>query len=73
VTLNGQVSSRQDKRRAEDLAELISGVKHLQNNLRVRQPEGGAGAVSETTPATGGVPGNQDIAGSAAATRGPLQ
>ena len=39
VTLNGHVSSRPDKRRAEDLAEQVSGVKHLQNNLRVRSLE----------------------------------
>jgi osmotically-inducible protein OsmY len=35
VTLAGTVSSRGLKRRAEDLAELASGVAHLQNNLRV--------------------------------------
>ena len=35
VTLSGTVSSRADKRRAEDLADNVSGVKHLQNNLRV--------------------------------------
>lgn len=34
VTLNGTVSSRGLKRRAEDLAELSSGVAHVQNNLR---------------------------------------
>ena len=39
VTLNGQVASREDKRRAEDVAESVSGVRHLQNNLRVRPPE----------------------------------
>lgn len=39
VTLNGQVKARGDKRRAEDIAESVSGVKHLQNNLRVRPPE----------------------------------
>jgi hypothetical protein len=38
VTLNGQVKSREDKRRAEDVAESVSGVRHLQNNLRVRPP-----------------------------------
>lgn len=37
VTLNGTVESRDDKRRAEDLAERISGVKHVQNNLRVSE------------------------------------
>jgi len=36
VTLNGAVTRREDKRRAEDLAEQVSGVKHVQNNLRVR-------------------------------------
>jgi osmotically-inducible protein OsmY len=35
VTLSGKVQQRQDKRRAEDLAERSSGVKHVQNNLRV--------------------------------------
>ena len=41
VTLSGQVSSRHDKRRAEDLAENVSGVKHVQNNLRVRDASSG--------------------------------
>jgi osmotically-inducible protein OsmY len=36
VTLTGMVSNRQDKRRAEDLADNVSGVKHVQNNLRLR-------------------------------------
>ena len=35
VTLSGTVSSRADKRRAEDLADNVSGVKDVQNNLRV--------------------------------------
>lgn len=35
VTLNGTVDSKSDKRRAEDLADAVSGVKHVQNNLRV--------------------------------------
>ncbi|WP_395332047.1 BON domain-containing protein [Novosphingobium sp. BL-8H] len=35
VTLEGQVASRPEKRRAEDIAHDISGVKHVQNNLRV--------------------------------------
>ncbi len=36
VTLSGTVSSRGLKRRAEDLAEMASGVAHVQNNLRVQ-------------------------------------
>lgn len=39
VTLDGQVASRAAKRRAEDIAEEVSGVVHVQNNLRVRRSE----------------------------------
>ena len=39
VTLSGTIVRREDKRRAEDLAELVSGVTHVQNNLRVKSPE----------------------------------
>ncbi len=35
VTLTGTVSTRVEKRRAEDCVDDISGVKHVQNNLRV--------------------------------------
>lgn len=37
VTLTGTVRSREQKRRAEDCAEMVSGVKHVQNNLRVSE------------------------------------
>lgn len=37
ITLDGTVDSRQAKRRAEDCVEHISGVKHVQNNLRVQE------------------------------------
>jgi osmotically-inducible protein OsmY len=36
VTLDGTVASRFAKRRAEDCADDVSGVDHVQNNLRVR-------------------------------------
>lgn len=35
VTLDGTVDSRRAKRRAEDCADSVSGVVHVQNNLRV--------------------------------------
>jgi osmotically-inducible protein OsmY len=35
VTLDGSVTSRWDKRRAEDVVDGVSGVRHVQNNLRV--------------------------------------
>jgi hypothetical protein len=37
VTLDGTVGSREQKHRAEDCVEDISGVKHVQNNLRVQE------------------------------------
>lgn len=40
VTLNGTVNSRADKRRAEDCVERVSGVRHVQNNLRVKDATG---------------------------------
>ncbi|TKK69036.1 BON domain-containing protein [Ilyomonas limi] len=39
VTLSGTVPSKQQKRRAEDIAESVSGVHNVQNNLRVKQQE----------------------------------
>lgn len=52
VTLSGTVSSRAEKRRAEDLADAVSGVTHVQNNLRVQRPVGESG--ERTTPGNGG-------------------
>ena len=37
VTLSGTVPSRYEKRLAEDLAETVSGVSHVQNNIRAQQ------------------------------------
>jgi hypothetical protein len=64
VTLTGTVESRQDKRRAEDVADRISGVKHVQNNLRLRQRTddaqtanlGDSGAVTGAETVKTGIP-----------------
>ena len=53
VTLSGTVKARQDKRRAEDLAESVSGVSHVQNNIRVRQGDRGAESSTDRTTTTG--------------------
>ena len=37
VTLSGAVLDRTDKRLAEDVAESVSGVKNVQNNLRTNK------------------------------------
>jgi len=62
VTLSGTVLAREDRRRAEDLAEQVSGVKHVQNNLRVqaaRQAYGGATpSASGASTSTGRPPGS---------------
>ena len=39
--LTGTVFQREDKRRAEDMAERISGVKDVRNNLRVSSEQSG--------------------------------
>jgi osmotically-inducible protein OsmY len=39
VTLTGTVSSRDQKRRAEDCAEGVSGVSDVTNNLRVNRED----------------------------------
>jgi osmotically-inducible protein OsmY len=49
VTLGGTVTSREAKRRAEDVVDNISGVKHVQNNLRVQA----TGATASGTAYTG--------------------
>lgn len=59
ITLNGTVASREAKRRAEDVVDNISGVKHVQNNLRVESAASGSAytgnwATSRTSAAEGG-------------------
>jgi osmotically-inducible protein OsmY len=39
VVLSGSVNSREEKRRAEDLVERVSGVRNVQNRLRVERDE----------------------------------
>ena len=59
VQLSGTVTSRDDKRWAETLVERISGVKEVQNSLRVQQRTEGAdttatGSTQTGTSTTGG-------------------
>jgi hypothetical protein len=39
VTLSGSVDDRPTKRRAEDVAESVSGVKDVQNQIRVEREQ----------------------------------
>jgi len=54
VTLSGTVDDRRARRRAEDIAESVSGVRHVQNNLRVRQTTGSQSMGGSTTSAGAG-------------------
>lgn len=57
VTLNGTVTERAAKRRAEDIVEDLSGVKHVQNNLRVAEqarPADDNWALNQRSAAEGG-------------------
>lgn len=49
VTLTGTVDHRSTKRRAEDLADSVSGVKNVENRLRVTQPASGRTQPSGTS------------------------
>jgi len=68
VTLAGTVQDRNEKRWAEDIAESVSGVTHVQNNLRVGQRQGGhaTGTEAGDAVAMSGNPGS----GTAGATAG---
>ena len=51
-TLNGTVRTRDEKRRAEDIAEHTMGVKHVQNNLRVVAPTASSALSSQDRTGT---------------------
>jgi osmotically-inducible protein OsmY len=62
VTLSGTVRDRTDKREAEDVAEHVSGVREVHNNLRVAS--GFEGTPREPTASTG-----SQVAGTAGSRR----
>lgn len=67
VTLVGMVATRSEKRHAEDVAHGVSGVTHVQNNLRIQHASGGLDTVS-ATGAGGGTGGSFELAGGPGAT-----
>lgn len=64
VTLTGHVNSREEKRRAEDIVEAISGVRHVQNNLRVKDRNASAGKTSTTEFGSGSGTAGASVSGS---------
>lgn len=53
VTLDGTVGDRQQKQRAEDVIDDLSGVKHAQNNLRVQQSSSTPGSTDRSDRTSG--------------------
>ncbi len=53
VTLTGTVRTRDQKRRAEDCAESISGVSEVTNNIRVKADDGQSRGSQSSTSQTG--------------------
>jgi len=48
VTLTGSVPDRFSKRRAEDIAESVSGVRNVENRIRVTQQDLPQAAMNRT-------------------------
>ncbi len=65
ATLTGTVRTRTEKRRAEDIAESVPGVAHVQNNLRVGQQQAGHASGTEAGDAVS-VTDNPGIGGAGA-------
>ena len=65
VVLTGTVNSRADKRRAEAIAESVTGVSNVENRLRVKQSEYGrySGTELSGTTSTTGTTGTTDATG----------
>jgi CBS domain-containing protein len=68
VTLSGTVRDRRERRRAEDLAESVPGVTHVQNDLRAGQHQPGHSSGTEVGD-SGMATGNPGI-GTAGVTAG---
>lgn len=67
VTLTGTVANREMRRQAEDLAERISGVTYVQNNLRVSRggssTDPAASTLSSSASGTGTMGGSTSVGG----------
>jgi len=70
VTLTGTVNSRNDKRRAEDLAESVSGVTNVENRLRVKQRGHNDYSNTSSSPTTSNITGTAGSTTSSAAAAG---
>jgi len=65
VTLSGTVNSRDDKRRAEDLVEEISGVRDVHNTIRVSSQQSSSQSGTSEQRVAGTNEGQQGTSGTA--------
>jgi hypothetical protein len=64
VVLTGNVYSREQKRRAEDIVESISGVHNVENRIRVKQEHSSYASASQRSGSYSGYTGNtKDVGG----------
>jgi len=70
VTLTGTVRNRNDKRRAEDLADSVSGVTNVENRLRVKQSGYSDYNNTSSVPTTSNITGTPATTTSSAAAGG---
>lgn len=69
VTLTGTVDHRSTKRRAEDLAEAVSGVRNVENRLRVAHVSGSQASGMNSPSGSTGSQSSSPIPGSERRTR----
>jgi osmotically-inducible protein OsmY len=55
VILSGNVNSREEKRRAEDIVESVSGIRNVENRIRVGRSDANFDRYTGTTTDAGGV------------------
>jgi osmotically-inducible protein OsmY len=67
VTLTGTVDERTAKRRAEDIAEAVSGVKHVENRLRVSSNQHSGSSMGSSGSSASGLS-SESISNSSTAT-----
>jgi osmotically-inducible protein OsmY len=70
VTLIGTVQTRSDKRRAEDIAESVSGVSNVENRLRVKESSLNRNLGTETSSTIGTTGTSSSATSTGTASRG---
>lgn len=68
VLLLGTVTTRNDKRRAEDIADSVSGVSNVENRLRIKREGSSMGTLGQTQPTTTGTTGTTAASAAKAGT-----